>query len=235
MDNKEIENLMRLAIEYPRPEAIKPYCSDVWNQPFFFKIDKAKVLTISYNPSDKGTKANYNGYIEQYKKEGNLDTNTILNILYNYSTKDNKWRDMHNILFAHLGFDDDVIAHMDVSSFPYKESKYYQENRIIDNSDKFLLQTIELLKDQLKIIFVDGKNNKSFIYKIMQNDDWICVDKTAMAINSGNKKYDLLIFKHNSTYLIYYGCLLYGRNPPSKDQMGIIANHIKTIIQQQQL
>ena len=231
MNNKQIENLMRSAIEYSRPETIKPFCMNVWNQPFFFKIDKAKVLTVSYNPTDDGANKSYKNYVEQYKKDGKLDTNTILDILYNFKTEKTKWRNMYNIIFPHLGFNIDEIAHMDVSFFPYKDPKYYQINETIDDSNKFLLEAIKLLNDQLKIIFVDGKDNKSIIYKIMQDDEWHLIDKTAIAVNKKNKEYELSIYKRNSTYLIYYGCFLYGATYPSKEQAIKIADHIKEVIQ----
>lgn len=229
MDNKEIENLMRLAIEYPRPESIKQYCLDIWNQPFFFKIDKAKVLTISYNPTDKGAKKNYCNYIEEYKKTGKLDTDTIIDMLYSFNTEKTNWRNMYNTIFPLLNFQIDEVAHMDISFFPYKKPDYYYES--IDDSNKFLLKTMELLKDQLRIIFIDGKNNKSIIPRIMQDNEWELVDETAIAVNKRNKEYKLLIYKRNSIYLIYYGCFLYGGTCPSYEQARKIADHIKTIIQ----
>ena len=86
---------------------------------------------------------------------------------------------------------------------------------------------MELLKDQLRIIFIDGKNNKSIIPRIMQDNEWELVDETAIAVNKRNKEYKLLIYKRNSIYLIYYGCFLYGGTCPSYEQARKIADHIK--------
>ena len=230
MDNKEIEKLMIAAIEYHRPESIKQFCMSVWNQPFFYKIDKAKVLTLSYNPTDKGARTNYKYYVDQYIEYGKLDTNTILDILYNYK-KEVYWRKNYDIIFNYLGFQEDEISHMDVSFFPYKTLDSYKKFELLDDSYKFLLQTIKLLDGQLKIIFVDGAKNKDIICKIMSTGDWRPIYETAIAINGNNKKYDLLIYKCNSTYLIYYGCFLYGATCPSHNQIMEIARHIKSIIQ----
>lgn len=48
----ELHKLMIKAIEEKRDEKIVAACLDIWNQPFFYKIDKAKALTISYAPTD---------------------------------------------------------------------------------------------------------------------------------------------------------------------------------------
>ena len=41
MDKNVIKELMMKAIEEPRPKEVVPYCSPIWNQPFFYQIDKA--------------------------------------------------------------------------------------------------------------------------------------------------------------------------------------------------
>ncbi|MDE5602082.1 MAG: hypothetical protein K2J16_06255, partial [Clostridia bacterium] len=63
----KIKELMMQAIEYPRPAQIEQFCLPIWNQPFFYKIDKAQALTISYNPTDNGAKTNYPEQVKRYK------------------------------------------------------------------------------------------------------------------------------------------------------------------------
>lgn len=231
MKNKEIEQLMREAIEYDRPEIIKPVLLPIWNQPFFYKLDNAKVLTLSYNPTDKGAKTNYPYYVTEYKKNGELETDTILDILYNFK-KEDYWRKYYDEIFGILGFNENEIAHMDVSFFPYKTLEDYKQYEFLDDTYKYLLKTIALLDGQLKYIFVDGAKNRNIVGKIIRNE-FDLINETALSVNKNNKKYVLSIYKHKvkDLYTIYYGCFLYGSTCPSKTQVDIIAQHIKQVTQ----
>lgn len=210
--NSEIKELMLQAIQYPRPDRIQRVCSPVWNQPFFYKIDKARVLTISYNPTDKGARTNYKEEVERYKKYGYLDSEEIYDILYNFK-KENYWRKYYDILFRAIGIHDENIAHMDVSFFPYNNLKDYMDNKYLDDTRKFLLKTIKLLENQLEYILVDGAKNQNIVSLLSK--DYTIYDRTMLPINSG-APHDLLIYKHKSQpiKLIYYGCFLYGQTCP---------------------
>ncbi len=231
MENKEIEKLMREAIEYPRPAQLSDLWLPVWNQPFFFKIDKARMLTLSYNPTDKGASTNYPWYVEEYKKKGYLETDKILDILYNYK-KEIYWRKNFDLIGNVLGIKNVEIAHMDVSFFPYNSFSAYKGNEYLDDTYKFLLKVIEILDDQLNYILVDGARNESIIYKIMKNN-YKCIDQCFMPINGGKTKYELSIYKHNdkNLYVVYYGCFLYGTTCPAKEKVEAIAKPIKEITQ----
>ena len=227
MNNKIIENLMKEAIEYKRLPQIQRVCLPVWNQPFFYKIDKAKVITLSYNPTDKGARTNYPYYVRQYTQNGYLDTNTILDILYNFK-KEEYWRKNYDLIFNIIGIDEEEIAHMDVSFFPYKTLNDYKNLEYLDDTKQFLLKTVDLLSNQLKYIFIDGARNRDILYKII-NKDYSLIDRTQLPVNNSGHYHDLLIYKHNikDLYVIYFGCFLYGSTCPSSEKMKSLAYYIK--------
>lgn len=226
--HNQIKELMLEAIQYPRPENIRKVCSPVWNQPFFYKIDKARAITISYNPTDKGARTNYPKQVAQYISNGFLPAEEIFDILYNFK-KEYDWRKNYDIIFDILGIPSESIAHMDASFFPYKTFNDFQANKKIDDTYKFLFKTIELLLNQLDYIFIDGAKNKYILNYLIRNCKLI--DSTVMSLNSGSK-YALSIYKHNGsqTKIVYYGCSLFGRTFPSKHSIKEIANHIKAVV-----
>ena len=224
--NNEIRNLMLEAIEYKRPDSIQAVCLPIWNQPFFYKIDKAKILTVSYNPTDKGARLNYPHYIQKYKN-GELATKDIFDLLYNFK-KEGYWRKNYDLIFDYLGFDvDNEIAHMDVSFFPYKTLNDCLYFSYIDNSKKYLLDTIDLLDSQLKYIFVDGAKNRNIINIL--SADFTLHKRLSARKNKNPKEFELLIYKHKykNLFLIYYGCFLYGSTCPSEDCVMEIAKLIE--------
>lgn len=224
--NQRIKQLMLEAIEYQRPQIIAPFMLPIWNQPFFYKIDKAEALTISYNPTDKGAKNNYPQLVEEYKRKGHIESERIFDLLYNFK-KEIYWRRTYDIIFTELGIETDKIAHMDVSSYPYKSLSICKEFYNIDESKKYLLQCINLLKDQLKYIFIDGKNNKSILSLLCNQFELKKID--FLPVNNKKCNFELLIFKHRDRdlYMIYYGCQLYGATSPSDVHVKKIANFIK--------
>ncbi|MDE7158700.1 MAG: hypothetical protein K2N74_03910, partial [Clostridiales bacterium] len=227
MDNK-IKNLLLEAIRYPRPEAIQKVCLPIWNQPFFFQIDKARALTISYNPTDKGARTNYPGLLARYLKNDFGDAEEIFDLLYNFK-KEIYWRKHYDLFFETLGIHDDEIAHMDESFFPYQTFNDYLNNKELDDTHKFLLKTIELLSDNLKYILIDGAKNRDIVNLFIK--DYDLIDCTSLPINSG-KPHRLFIYKHKTrqTFLIYYECFLYGQTCPSKRGVENLANHVKSVI-----
>lgn len=150
--DEQIEKLMLDAIEEKRPNKILPLCREVWNQPFFYKIDKAKAITISYNPTDKGAKTNYLRELEEYKN-GTLKSNEILKILYNFKEEPH-WRKNYNLIFEKLGVDCFEIAHMDMSCFPYDKDSYRKKCKDFDHSYKYPLRALELQNYSFIIINV---------------------------------------------------------------------------------
>lgn len=222
---KDIKELMLQAIEEKRPEAISSCCLHVWNQPFFYKIDKAKVLTVSYNPTDRGAITNYPYLVQQYINQG-LSSETIFETLYNFK-KEYQWRKFYDLIFGYMGFDvDNDIAHMDVSFFPYKHLIYCLQFSPIDNTKQYLLKTIDLLDTQLKFIFVDGAKNRSIINIL--SADFELHKRLSARKNKNPKVYDLLIYRHRTKdlYLVYYGCQLYGSTCPSEECVKYIAKLI---------
>ncbi len=216
------------AIEYPRPENIQQVCLPIWNQPFFYKIDKAQALTISYNPTDKGARTNYPEQIARYNINGSFDSKEIFDLLYHFK-KENYWRKNYDLLFNTLGISSENIAHMDVSFFPYKSFNDYLKNKEIDDTYKFLLKTISLLSNNLKYIFIDGARNKNITNLFIQ--DYALIDNALLPINSG-QPHKLYIYKHKtqSTFLIYYACFLYGCTCPNENYVKKLAEYIKGII-----
>ena len=100
--NNELKTLLMRLIELERPEKIKEFCLPIWNQPFFFNIDKAKAITISYSPTDKGARVNYAETYEKYKQNNSiLSTEDIFNILYNFK-KERYWRKNFDVIFNSL-------------------------------------------------------------------------------------------------------------------------------------
>lgn len=116
--NEELKELMVKAIKEERPIEIRHLCREVWNQPFFFKIDKAKVITISYAPTDKGAATNYLSIYDKYKKDkSTLSPEQIYDLLNNFK-KEIYWRKKYDRIFTSLGILEDEIAHIDMSCFP---------------------------------------------------------------------------------------------------------------------
>lgn len=229
--NQEIKDLMIQAIEEQRPNEILPYLLPIWNQPFFYKIDKAKALTISYNPTDKGARLNYPNLLKRYNSGENLTSEEIFNTLYTFE-KENYWRKNYDLIFGTLGIDtNNEISHMDVSFFPYKTLQNCLEYSYIDSTKKYLLKTIDLLGEQLKYIFVDGAKNKGILNFLIS--DFNLYKKLKARKNKSPKKFDLLIYKHKSRnlFLIYYGCFLYGSTCPSKECVKNIARLIKESVE----
>lgn len=225
--NQKIKDLMIQAIQEPRPYEILSHLLPVWNQPFFYKIDKAKVLTISYNPTDKGARDNYPNLINRYKNGESISSEQIFETLYNFK-KESYWRKFYDLIFGTLGFDiNDEISHMDTSSFPYETFQDYLDYSYLDNSKRYLIQTIDLLGDQLKFIFIDGARNKNILNLLMS--DFYLHKKLKARKNKSPKEFDLLIYKHKNKnqYLIYFGSFLYGNTCPSRDCVENIANLIK--------
>ncbi|MCH5159179.1 MAG: hypothetical protein J1F33_08300 [Clostridiales bacterium] len=229
----EIKDLMMQAIRYPRPVEISRACLPVWNQPFFYKIDKAKALTISYNPTDKGAKTNYPEQVAHYIKHGFLPAEEIYEILYNFK-KEYYWRKNYDLLFRALNIPEESIAHADVSIFPYISLNTYFRFAAYDDTVKFLLKTIDLLSDNLEYIFIDGAKNRNILSLL--KSDYIFACKDSLPINSG-KPHDLLIYKHKvrKTKLIYYGCFLYGATCPSEEYVKSLATRIALLCNEHKL
>lgn len=227
-DYDRLMKLMRQAIEEQRPDCIKPYMLPVWNQPFFYKIDKARVLTLSYNPTDGGAKNNYPYDYYQYKKNGFLPTDRILEILYTFK-KESKWRKAYDNIFGYLGYREEEIAHMDVSFFPYSKLEYYKDHEYCDKTYKYLLDVIRILDEQkqLDYIFIDGARNKDILYKII-GEDGLLISKTYLPVNNSGHRYELSMYLYNKRIcVIYFGCFLYGATCPSDDKVLDIAKYIK--------
>lgn len=232
--NETIKRLMLQAIEEKRPEVISSVCLPIWNQPFFYKIDKAKVLTISYNPTDKGARTNYPYLIDEYLKNG-LSSEKIFETLYTFK-KENQWRKNYDLIFGCLGFDvNEEIAHMDVSFFPYSSFDNYMLYQQIDTTHTYLLNTIELLGSQLKYIFIDGARNRGILDKLSHN--FILHKRLKARNNNNSKKYDLLIYKHKDRdlFMVYYGCFLYGSTCSSTECVREIAKLIQENTEQQRI
>lgn len=224
----EIKGLLLDAIRYPRPERVDKVCLPVWNQSFFYKIDKARVLTISYNPTDKGARENYPEQVARYIKNGNLDAEEIFDLLYDFK-KEKYWRKSYDLLFDTLGIADENIAHMDVSFFPYRTLNDYLSNKDIDDTYKFLLKAIELLSDNLQYILIDGAKNKNIVDLFIK--DYMLIDRALLPINSG-APHKLYIYKHKTlpTILIYYECFLYGFTCPKEYYVKKLAEYIKNTV-----
>ena len=223
---EKIKELMLKAIEHPRPEIIQRYMLPVWNQPFFYKIDMARALTISYNPTDKGARTNYPHLVEEYKRNGSIGTERVYDLLYNFK-KEEYWRRRYDLIFAQMDIDSEEIAHMDASFFPYESLDLCRAYAMIDDSKQYLTDCIELLGEQLEYIFIDGKKNKDILLLLCR--DYDLIDVTSMPVNSKKTEYELLIYKHKqrNTFLIYYGCQLYGATSPSDECVLRIAKYIE--------
>lgn len=226
---QEIKELMLKAIEEERGPEIERKCRKIWNQPFFYKIDRAKVLTISYNPTDKGARMNYPEYLTKYQNGYKPTSEELYELLYNYK-KEHHWRKNYDIIFEKMGYDvDDEIAHMDISSFPYDNFNDFIECKYIDNSKSFVFKCIDILKEQLDFIMIDGKRNKQTLNYFLPN--YNLMNKTMMPINKRGTLYELWIYKHKEydTFLIYYGCQLFGQTTPAKEYVEEVAKYIKRI------
>lgn len=211
MDKNIIKEIMLKAIAEPRPNAIVPFCRPVWNQPFFFQLDCAKAITISYAPTDKGARTNYADIYNRYREnKESLSAEDIYNILYDFK-KERYWRNKYDRIFASLGIACKEIAHMDMSSFPYDKDIYRKQFIAIDNTYRYTLQTISLLSDQLQYILVDGKDNKKIIDDYFAKD-YVWVKQTKLVVNNSNRKSDLIVYRHKTKNikLIYFGTFLYG-------------------------
>jgi hypothetical protein len=222
----KIHDLMIRAIEEKRPNEIEEFCLPIWNQPFFYKLDKARVLTISYSPTDRGAKTNYPSLVEEHKVNP-LSSEKIFEVLYDFIPEPH-FRGNYNKIFSELNVNPSEIAHMDISSFPFNKDGTRQKLRNIDKSYKYTLEAIDLLSDQLEYILIDGKDNKEIIEKHFSKD-YILHNETSMAINKSNRPYKLSIYKHKikNTTLIYYGCFLWGNTRPNKEYLQKIVEYIK--------
>lgn len=221
----KIKELMMQAIEYPRPQEIKHLMLPIWNQPFFYQIDKARMLTISYNPTDKGAKTNYKKLYREYAENGRIDTEVIYETLYGF-IEETYWRKNYNLIGEQLDIDKSFISHMDCSFFPYKTFNDYQEYEYLDDTYNFILQTVEILGEQLKYIFIDGARNRRIVRKIGKGFKMFY--QTKMPINSSGKTYSLEIYKNEKgCFLVYFGCFLYGTTCPAKEKVIEIAKVIK--------
>ena len=227
MRSEEIKRLMYEAIEEPRPAPIEERCRKIWNQPFFYKIDQAKALTISYNPTDKGARTNYPDLLNKYIREGGLPTEIIFDTLYNFIPEPH-FRKNYNCIFGELGINPAEIAHMDFSSYPYNDLADFQALKYLDRSSRYMLECVDLLSDQLQFVLIDGKKNQGILQYFI--NDYNLVHHTKLPINNSQRLYDLLIFKHNerNTILIYYGSFLWGESRPNKNCIVQLAAHIKS-------
>lgn len=224
--DEQLKNLMIKAIEEERHPKILPFCRQIWNQPFFYKLDKAKALTISYSPTDKGARTNYPHLLERYKK-GQLTIEEIFNTLYNFKEEPH-WRRNFNIIFDQLGISSFEISHMDMSSFPYDKDTYRRIFSDLDNSFKYPLKVIELLSKQLKYILIDGKDNKEILKRFFSKE-FTLYKQTKLPINKSGHLYELSIYKHKieNITLIYYGCFLFGQTMPRTECILDIASYLK--------
>lgn len=225
----EIKKLMINAIKEERPDAIKKVCREVWNQPFFFKIDKAKCLTLSYAPTDKGAATNYFNIYEKYKQNNDfLTAEQIYDLLYNFK-KEVYWRSKFDRIFSQLGIDEKEIAHLDMSSFPYDKDIYRVQYSYLDKTYKYPIAVIDLLNDQLEYILIDGKDNKEVINKFFV-DDYTLYRSTKLEVNRSGRMSELSIYKHRErkTVLIYFGTFLYGATCVSLKCVDEIAAFIRS-------
>lgn len=227
MITEPLKELMLEAIRHERPQEIQKVCLEIWNQPFFYKIDKAQALTISYNPTDKGARENYKELLNRYKHgelSSQIDAPQIYDILYNFKIEPS-WRKYYNLILETLGIKVENIAHMDSSIFPYKTFSDYLTYKTKDNTSCYLLDAIELLGDRLKYILIDGEKNESVLDYFMP--DYTLIHQTQLPINKG-KSHDLRIYqsKHSNTKLIYYKCFLYGQTCPSNEYVEKMAEYI---------
>ncbi len=207
-----IKNLMFSAIAEERPPEVAEKCLSIWNQPFFYQIDKARALTVSYAPTDKGAKKNYTELYDAYKAgDIEMTPEQIYRLLYNFK-EEHYWRKNFNKIFAALGIEKTEIAHIDMSSFPYSKDIYRKEcvSKGLDKNHKYALEAINILSEQLKYIMIDGKDNYEIIEKYLL-DDYFLVDKKTVQVNKKNKT-QVHFYAHNTKeqYLIYVGTFLYG-------------------------
>lgn len=224
----DIKEVLLEAIQYPRPEEVQKVCLPIWNQPFFYKIDKARALTISYNPTDKGARINYPELVSRYKKNEFGNAEEIFDLLYNFK-KEVYWRKYYDLFFGILNIPSENIAHMDVSFFPYKKFKDYLDNKDVDDTYIFLQKTIEILSGNLEYILIDGAKNKDIVNFFIK--DYSLINSAILPINSG-KGHRLYIYKHKKlqTILIYYECFLYGQTCPNKFYVRRLAEYVKKTI-----
>lgn len=227
--NDELKNLLINLIELERPDIIKDCCLPIWNQPFFFNIDKSKAITISYSPTDKGARVNYFDIYEKYKNDNSyLSSEDIFNLLYNFK-KEKYWRNNFDKIFSSLGINENEISHLDMSSFPYKEDKFrkiFQTNGI-DQNYKLTLKVLNLLIEQLDYILIDGKDNYEIINKYLIND-FDFVSKSEIQINKARIS-EIFKYKHKTqkVILIYVKTFLYGATCPSSECINQIIEFIK--------
>lgn len=227
--NINLKNLLTSLIELERPEEIKKYCLPIWNQPFFFKIDKSKAITISYSPTDKGARVNYQSIYEKYKQDHNsLSTQDIFNLLYNFK-KENYWRRNFDKIFSALGINESEISHIDMSPFPYEKDEYrrFFQSSKLDNNYEQTLKVVDILMTQLNYILIDGKDNFDIINKyFLNNFAFVC--ESEIQVNK-SRKTRIIKYKHKSSNvtLIYVGTFLYGATCPSNDCINQIIDFIK--------
>lgn len=231
MDKNVIKELMMKAIEEPRPKEVVPYCSPIWNQPFFYQIDKAKALTISYAPTDRGARLNYPYKYRRFIEDNNyMTTEEIYDLLYSFE-KESKWRNIFDKIFTSIGIWNYEIAHMDMSSFAYTKDIYRKQfmDNGVDRSYRYPLQAVDLLSDQLQYILIDGKDNRKILDRYFIKD-YDLINSTSLVVNRSGKKADLLVYRHKSKKikLIYFGTFLYGLACVSKECVEGIIDFIKS-------
>ncbi len=232
MADKEtkIKQIMIEAIETTRPSEIAEKCRPIWNQPFFYKIDKANAITFSYAPTDKGARKNYGDLYNKYQSNNlTLTSNQIYDLLYNFE-KENYWRKNYDRILTALNVDLTKIAHVDMSCFAYDKDKYrqfYVDNGI-DKTYKYALSILDILGDELKFILVDGKDNEKMI-KDYFIDDYNFVSETKISVNKSNRLSPLKVYRHKfrQTVLIYFGTFLYGATCVSEECISQIINFVK--------
>ncbi len=226
----ELYDLMIKAIKEERHPLIKADCREIWNQPFFYRIDKAKVITLSYAPTDKGAQKNYTSIYEKYKKDKNsLTAEEIYEILYNFQ-KEVYWRKWYDKIFTSLGIKEIEIAHLDMSSFPYDKDAYRKKHSSLDKSYVYTLQAVDLLLNQLEYILIDGKDNKE-MFNTYFSKDYYLIKKEMLRVNNSGRLSELSIYNHKEkdVKLIYFGTFLYGATCVSEKCVNEIVEHIKSI------
>lgn len=227
--SNELKGLLMDLIRLERPQEIKSYCSPVWNQPFFFKIDKSKAITISYSPSDKGARVNYSHIYEKYKQDNNsLSAEDIFDLLYNFK-KETYWRRNFDKIFSALGIGEAEISHLDMSPFPYAKDKYRKDfqSKGVDKNYELTLRVVDILMPQLKYILIDGKDNLEIINKYFL-DDFELICQSQIQVNRARKTI-IKKYRHktNSVTLIYVGTFLYGATCPSQECIDQIIDFVK--------
>ena len=154
-----------------------------------------------------------------------LSSSEIFDILYSFKIEKD-CRQVYEIIFKELGINENEIAHMDASIFPYKNDNFFTEFRSIDSTYSYLLKTIDILSSQLKFILIDGKNNKQIFDRLLT--DFVILDNSEHQVNSKKKKFELIICKHkkHNLFLIYYAHFLGRSGCPEYKKMDELGKYI---------